>query len=463
MNEDRKQSERRIKILLVDDDEAFVSDMTPLMMERYEMSSARTGSEALAVFKNGEFDVVLLDIGLGRGMDGFEVLKRLRESAPDLPVIMVTGNTSSAYAVKAMKIGATDYIDKKPDLKALEKIISSALNNLNLSKINRALREDLDVQTGTMVGKSEPMKSLRREIRFAAETSSPVLIVGETGTGKELVAREIHRLYSPDAPFVAKNCAAVPQHTLDMELVGSVPGAFTDAKFKQGWFEIAGEGILFLDEITEIEPYLQSKLLRIVEERVFQRLSENRNIHFKGKILASTNQDIQKAIAEGKLRQDLYYRFSTFVIQVPPLRERRGDIRLLSEHFIREIARELKKPAPILSDDLLTRICSHDWPGNVRDLKNAIERYIISGTFSFQIEEPEPIEQSTSGAGVHCIIPQHIFTMSYKDAKRGVVQYFKRKYIETILAACDGDVREAAKRMGSSRYGLQKMMKELGM
>ena len=463
MNEKRKQSERRIKILLVDDDTKFLSDMTALMAARYEIASARTGSEALATFKNRAFDAVLLDLDLGRGMDGFEVLKRLRESAPDLPVIMVTRDTTSSSAIAAMKMGATDYIDKKPDLKALEKIISASLNQQNLSLMNRALRRDLDDQTGIMIGASEHMEALRRELRFAAETSSPVMIVGETGTGKELVAREIHKLYSPHAPFVPRNCAAVPPNTLEVELFGSVPGGFTDAKLRQGWFEIAGEGILFLDEITEIESHLQSRLLRALEERVFQRVGENRNIPFRGKILASTNQDIRKAIKDGRLREDLYYRFSTFVIHVPPLRERRSDIPLLAKHFIRKYSLEQKKPEPLLPDELLLRICSHDWPGNVRDLKNALERYIICGTIRLPMEGPETRKQTTSELRADSVMTQEILTMPYKNAKDEITLQFKRVYIPVILAACNGDIHEAARRMGISRFGLQKMMKEIGM
>ena len=463
MNEKRKQSERKIKILLVDDDTTFLSDMTALMADRYEMTSASTGTKALALFKNGAFDAVLLDIVLGRGMNGFEVLKRLRDSAPDLPVIMVTQITSSSSAVKAMKMGAVDYIDKVQNLEALEKTISAALYHQNLAITNRALRRDLDDQTGIMVGDSEHMEALRRELRFAAETSSPVLIVGETGTGKELVAREIHKLYSPNAPFVPRNCAAVPPNTLEVELFGSVPGGFTDAKLRQGWFEIASEGILFLDEITEIESHLQSRLLRALEERVFQRVGENRNIPFRGKILASTNQDIRKAVNEGCFREDLYYRFGTFIIHVPPLREHRSDIPLLAKYFMRKYSLEQKKPESLLPDELLVRICSHDWPGNVRDLKNAIERYVISGTFNFQMEGIEERMHRTSELHANSTMKQEILTMPYKDAKDEITLQFKKVYIQAILAACNGNIHEAARRMRISRFGLQKMMKEIGM
>ncbi|MDD3642922.1 MAG: sigma 54-interacting transcriptional regulator, partial [Candidatus Krumholzibacteria bacterium] len=258
-----------------------------MISDRYDIETATTTSDALRIFGSVDIDAVLLDIDLGRGTDGFGILERIRESSPDLPVIMVTQDSSAASAVAALKKGATDYIDKNPDISVLEKRISTALDLVRLTAINRVLRDDLTERTGPMIGESEAMVDLRREIEHAAETPSPVLIVGETGTGKELVAREVHALSRPAAPFVALNCAAIPRDLFEARLFGSERGAYTGAdRTVQGAFEIASDGVLFLDEITEIETSLQAKLLRVIEEREFERVGGSKKRQFRGKILA---------------------------------------------------------------------------------------------------------------------------------------------------------------------------------
>ncbi len=470
MNERCGRSNARVRVLLVDDDIAFCVDIESLMSNNYEVETASTAQKAIELFGGGYFDAVLLDIDLGRGIDGFDLIDRFRRDDPHIPIIMVTQDASASSAVAALKKGASDYIDKKPDLVTLEKHISAALELQRLNTVNRTLRRDIEAQTGPMVGESETMAGLRREILHAAQATSPILITGETGTGKELVAREIHSIACPDTPFVAINCAAVPHDLFEARLFGNERGAFTGAgSATQGVFELASDGVLFLDEITEIEPALQAKLLRVVEEREFERIGGCRKLHFKGKIVASTNMDLKMAIETGGFRKDLFYRFNTFVLNVPPLRDRRGDIALLARHFLRSKATELKKPPPILCNDIMIKLCAYDWPGNVRELENAIEAFVVRGTFLFPVNgvgpygpfaTPQSHNSPVDAAGYE---NQDIYEMPYQDAKDSVMDEFKKKYIEVVLASCEGDVHEAARRMGLSRFGLQKMMKEVGM
>jgi len=448
-------SDDSIRVLVVDDDQSFLDDLSALMGRKYRVEMATSGRDALAAVEKSPFEAVLLDIDLGRGMDGFEVLEKLQALEPDLPVIMVTRDSSSASAVAALKKGAVDYVDKKPDLVDLERRISRALDGRRLSLENRFLRQEVASLKGRMIGDSPAMVALREEIRLASEGASPVLIVGETGTGKELVARAIHERSCGASPFVALNCAAVPRDLFESRLFGSERGAFTGAERRiVGVFELAGDGVLFLDEITEMDASLQAKLLRAIEERVFERLGGSRKIPFLGRVLASSNRDLGAAVESGPLRQDLYYRLSTYVIEVPPLRERRDDIPRLVEHFLRRKATELKKPPPSLEQEMMEDLCAYAWPGNVRELENTIEAFIVRGRLTLP------------GAALSGRVEQaeeDVFGLSYERAKEAILQRFQRKYITARLAACGGDVAAAADRMGLTRFGLQKLMKRLGL
>jgi DNA-binding NtrC family response regulator len=447
-------TDEKLRILLVDDDASFCADMARLMGNRYEIDVATKEDEALSDFHRSFYDAVLLDIDLGKGKEGFDVLERVRATDPAIPIIMVTRDKSAVSVVAALRKGASDYIDKSPDLDDLERRICRALQEQKLSLLNKALTRELDELRGEMIGNSEKMESLRREIDIAAEGTSPVLIVGETGTGKEIVAREIHKRFSPGKPFLALNCAAVPRDLFEARLFGSEKGAFTGAeKLVQGVFELAGDGVLFLDEMTEVDTPLQAKLLRVIEEREFERLGSSRRMRFKGKLLASTNRDVKESITNGSFRRDLYYRFSTYVINVPPLRERRGDIPILARYFIDRKSKALKKPRMELDQNHLAMLCGYDWPGNVRELENTIESFIVRG-----ILEHRTIDEVATGAEA---IGDDIFQMDYHAAKDRVLKGFQRKYVGVILTLCNGNVAEAARRMGLSRFGLQKILEEL--
>ncbi len=442
----------RVRILIVDDDETFLGDLARLMADRYEIVMSHNAKEALSAHDRLGFDAVLLDLDLGRGVDGFEILDAFRASDPSLPVIMVTRDSSSASAIAALKKGAVDYIDKRPDLGDLERRISRAIEEQRVVRLNDALRKEIDELHGTMIGESGKMLDLRREIAFAAESVGPVLIVGETGTGKELVAREIHKRFRPGAPFLAVNCAAVPRETFSHKLFGSVPGAFTEAKDTPGVFELAYDGVLFLDEITEIDSRLQAELLRVVQEREFERIGRSKRIPFRGKLLASTNRVLQESLENESLRKDLYYRFGAHVINVPPLRDRRDDIPALARYFLARKSLELKRPARELDESMMTDLCRRDWPGNVRELENAIVGYVVRGAFT----EPGV----SAGDSSRALSGEALFQMSYRDAKDAVLKEFQRKYTAAIIAACGGDVAAAAERMGLTRFGLQKMLNE---
>lgn len=444
----------RIGILIVDDDQTFLGDIARLMSDRYRIVMARNATEALSAHRTMGFDIVLLDIDLGRGLDGFELLDAFRASDPNIPVIMVTRDSSASSATAALKKGAADYIDKQPDLGDLERRITRAIDEQRLLRMNDALRKEIDELYGHMVGESDRMRKLRKEITLAAQSSSPVLITGETGTGKELVAREIHRRFSPGKAFVALNCASVPRDVFDLKLFGSFKGAFTGAENTEGVFELARDGVLFLDEITRIDASLQAKLLRAIQEREFERLGSSRRMPFRGKLLASTNRDVRECLEHGLLQKDLFYRLSAFVIDVPPLRERRDDIPLLVHHFLKRTTVELKKPKPDVTDEMMTTLCARDWPGNIRELENMIERFAVSGTCDI----PAAFEDGSRGGPLSS---DALFKMRYEDAKSAVVREFQRKYTSAVLASCNGNLPAAAERMGLTRYGLQKILKDL--
>lgn len=454
MNE-HPESVNKSKILIVDDDTTFLDDLTLLMKNRYDIDTARTGPEALDAVRKSSFDAVLLDIGLGQGIDGFDVLKLMKAMDADLPIIMVTRDASSASATEAMKSGAVDYIDKKPNIADLERRITRAIEEHKIQRVNRALNRYIDTNTGEMIGESEKMQLLRRSISEVAKVVKPVLITGESGVGKELVARGIHRLFDSDAPFYPFNCAACPRELYDARLFGSEKGAFTGATRRiEGVFEIARDGVVFLDEITEIDSPTQAKLLRVIEEREFRRLGSSRLIRFTGRVLASTNKAVKSALEDKTLRQDIYYRFSTFVINVPPLRERRGDIPLLIEYFLTRKARELKKKRPFMSDEAVARLCAYDWPGNIRELENVIESYVVRNRIVF------PDDPSSGPSGGERV--DDLIGLDYHEAKKRALDRFQKSFIGAMLAACGGDVSAAAKRMGLSLFGLQKIIKRLG-
>jgi len=368
-------------ILVIDDKESMRGMLAETLSgEGYDVDTAADGRTGINRAREKKFDVVLTDLKLPE-MDGIAVLSQLKEADPDLAVIVMTAFGTIETAVEAMKLGAVDFIAKPFDTDRLGVIIKKALENRRLVAENALLREELDQSLGfsEIIGRSEKMVDVSRLIQKVAQSDTTVLLLGESGTGKELFARAIHNL-SPrrSRPFVAINCAAIPSELLENELFGSERGAFTGAVArKMGKFEIAEGGTIFLDEIGDMSPALQSKLLRVLQEKTFERLGGTKLISVDVRVIAASNVDLKEAIDKKTFREDLYYRLSVFPIKIPPLRERREDIPNLANHFIRKFCLEMKKPVKSLSQDALNILDRYHWPGNVRELENTIERAII--------------------------------------------------------------------------------------
>ncbi len=453
-------SEGRIRVLAVDDDRDFLRDLSLLMERNYSLTCVTTPQAALEALETTPVDAVLLDLNLaGRGDEGFALLDSIRRTEPGLPVIMVTQDQSRESVVIALRKGATDYIDKTPDLKKLERCIAVALagQREHLAVQNRALRQEIDALKGEMIGESPAMQRLRESIRLAAASRRHVLITGETGTGKEPVARAIHQAACPEGCFLPVNCAGFPPEMFARELFGSERGAYTGADRRlPGRFEIASDGILFLDELTEITLPMQAALLRVLEQGEFCRLGGTATLKFAGRVLASTNRDPQTAIAEGRLREDLYHRFQAKVT-VPPLRDRLEDVPLLVRYFLRRAAEECRLPLRQCSVEQMARLCAYPWPGNVRELENAVTMFAISGVE----EQLPPLSCQTASQTPAPPNTPRRSRMTYGEAKKRAVRQFQKEYLPGILDAHEGDVAAAAAELGMSRQGLEKILKKL--
>jgi two-component system NtrC family response regulator len=370
-------------ILIVDDEKNYLTILSALLEdEGFEVLTAPGGSEALEVHKSSDLDLILTDMKMPK-MDGIELLENIKQNDPDLPVIMMTAHGTVDKAVEAMQKGAYTYVLKPFDNERLIIYVKKAISMYQVVKENRRLRNAVESQYrfGNLIGKSKKMRDIFDTIQKVAPSGATVLIEGESGTGKELVARSIH-FNSPrrEKPFVAVNCSALAENLLESELFGHEKGAFTGAvATKKGRFELADGGTLFLDEIGELSPNLQVKLLRVLQEKVFERVGGVRTISVDIRILAATNKDLQQEMQDGRFREDLYYRLNVVHIVLPPLKARKEDIRLLVNHFIKKYASERRSAAPVTGvDQEVDRLFyDYNWPGNIRELENVIERVMI--------------------------------------------------------------------------------------
>jgi two-component system nitrogen regulation response regulator NtrX len=366
------------RVLIVDDEAGVRSSLRGVLLdEGYEVDLAESGEQALDVCERRPCDGVLLDVWLP-GKDGLETLHELRRRGSDAAVIMISGHGNIETAVKATKLGAFDFVEKPLSLEKIVLVLRNALKQRRLEARNRMLREEL-TRRHTLIGASPPIERLREEIRRAAPTNARVLIFGENGTGKELVARTIHQMsLRAEEAFVEMNCAAIPEELIESELFGHVKGAFTGAvDNKKGKFEIADGGTLFLDEIGDMSLRTQAKVLRALQEQKFEPVGGAAPVQVDVRVIAATNKDLQEEIRQGKFREDLYFRLAVVPIRVPPLRERRGDVRLLAEHFLQACAHDYGRRPKSLESDALAALETYPWPGNVRELKNMIERLLI--------------------------------------------------------------------------------------
>jgi DNA-binding NtrC family response regulator len=376
-----KQSMGLPKLLIADDERRISEGLQMILQdEGYDVDTATDGEQAWARLQEGGFGLVLADLNMPR-MDGLELFARMREHGVDTEIIIITGEGTVASAVEAMRNGAYDYLTKPLDLDRLRALIPKALEKYQVRTANRELQRRLDSLTrfGDMIGQSEEIRYVWSLIEAVAPSTASVLILGESGTGKELVARAIHdRSPRKKGPFVALNCGAFPREILENELFGHEKGAFTGATAeKPGAFEQADGGTLFLDEVAEMEPDIQVKFLRALEQRSFRRLGGKKEIQVDIRVVAATNRDVEDALKDGSLREDLYHRLAVVPVKLPPLRDRTGDARLLAESFRRRFAEEQGRNVRGLSEGALEYIETYRWPGNVRELKNAIERAVI--------------------------------------------------------------------------------------
>lgn len=375
------------KILVVDDEQSL-REVLSIMLKRtgYAVTSVADGEEAIELLNKDIFDLVITDLRMPK-IDGMEVLKAAKSASPETVVLIITAFASADSAVEAMKQGAYDYLTKPFQVDEVQLIIRNALEKRRLTTENILLKREMASQSSfsQLVGQSDAMQKVFDVVRKVADSKSNVLICGESGTGKELVARAIHYNSSRNAlPFVAVNCSAVPETLLESELFGHMKGSFTGAiSNKAGLFEVANGGTVFLDEIGDTTPTIQVKLLRVIQEREFRRVGGNQDVKVDVRIVAATNKDLEKAVADGSFREDLYYRLDVIPIRLPPLRMRSGDIPLLVNHFLERFSRESGKPLPVLSPEAMCVLLGHEWRGNVRELENLIERVVafsVGGT-----------------------------------------------------------------------------------
>lgn len=368
------------KILVVDDEKSL-REVLSIMLKRagYTVTEACDGDEAIGHVNKEIYDLVITDLRMPKA-DGMDVLKAVKSSSPDTVVLVITAFATSDSAVEAMKQGAYDYLTKPFQVDEVQLIIRNALEKRRLSTENMLLKREMASQSSfaKIVGQSEAMQKVFDVVKKVADARSNILICGESGTGKELVARAIHYNSARSAmPFVAVNCSAVPETLLESELFGHVKGSFTGAiSNKAGLFEVANGGTIFLDEIGDTTPTIQVKLLRVIQEREFRRVGGNQDMKVDVRVIAATNRDLEKAVAEGAFREDLYYRLDVIPIRLPPLRLRTGDIPLLVTHFLEKFSQDGDKPAPILTPEALHVLLEHEWRGNVRELENLIERVV---------------------------------------------------------------------------------------
>ncbi len=441
-------------ICIVDDEPSILDTLSSILEdERYQVAIAKTGGEALKVIQMEVPDVVLLDIWMPE-LDGLEVLKRVREQFPHIMVIMMSGHGSVETAVKATKLGAYDYLEKPLDLEKVTILIRNALHQRKLEEENINLRVKIE-RHSKLVGASSVMETLRQQIAAAAPTHSRVLISGENGTGKELVARAIH-LQSPrhNRPFVEVNCAAIPETLIETELFGHERGAFTGAvSQKRGKFDFADGGTLFLDEIGDMSLATQAKVLRVLAEQQFTRIGGEKLIKVNVRVIAASNKDFNQEIEKGNFRDDLFYRLNVLPIEVPPLRARREDIPALTRHFLKIHAEEQGVKLKEITPEALEALARHEWPGNIRELRNQVERLMIM------------VPKTTIEVGdVLPFMPRgfsRINPLDAYDSLRDARHAFEREYITIRLRENGGNVSKTADDLKIERSHLHRRIKDL--
>jgi DNA-binding NtrC family response regulator len=442
------------RALIVDDDAASRELLeTRLDALKCDVAMAADGQEALAAIRHEAPSVVLLDLQMP-GMDGMEVLRTLRQDRIDVPVIVITAHGSIESAVAAMKEGAYDFILKPFDPKHLEIVVKKALERESLKREVEVLSEEVDRRYHLVIGKSARMNEAVETAKKAAASKSTVLLLGESGTGKEIFARSIHNWSErKDKPFIAINCVGLSKELLESELFGHEKGAFTGAhELKKGKMELAHSGTVFLDEVGDISPELQTKLLRFLQEREFERVGGTKPISVDVRIVAATNRNLERAVADGRFRPDLYHRLNVIPITLPSLKERKEDISSLSRYFMKRFSEEAKKHFSDIDDAALEKLHAYEWPGNVRELANVIERAVVLGQGP-RIEAwdlPARIARSEAWSSVP--------NLSYRTA----LEACKREIIRRALSQNGGNRLSAARALGLHEKYLATLIRSLG-
>lgn len=445
------------RILIVDDEKNYLVVLQALLADNgYEMLTAQNGPQALALAAEEEPDLVITDMRMPQ-MSGLDLIQRLKARFSEMPIIVMTAYGTVENAVEAMKSGATDYISKPFENTELLLTVQKALKMRRLLFQNRLLKEELKGY-GEIIGDSKAMRLVYGLIDKVAATRATVLLTGESGTGKELIARAIHaRSPRAEEPFVAVNCMALTETLLESELFGHEKGAFTGATSRRkGRFEMAHGGTLFLDEVGEMSPALQVKLLRVLQERTFERVGGNQPLSVDVRIVAATNRDLTQAVEAGQFREDLFYRLNVVRIDVPPLSQRREDLPVLVAHFVKKYAAEVGRPAPQVDKQAMELIYSHSWPGNVRELENAIERAVIlAGDVITPGDLPLEIRPDQEAAATE--LPRDL---SLNDA----LEDLERRMIVRALNEAGGVAAHAAEALGLTKSNLAYKLKkyELG-
>ena len=452
-----------MKILVVDDEPAIRFSLAELLEDAgHAVRQAEHAPAALAALDGDGAHLVISDLSMP-AMDGMQLLAEIRSRFPDALFVLMTAHGDERAAVRALKAGAYDYVPKPFDNEEIRALVRRAHELLALRAENQRLRDELTVEFRGLLGESAPMRELFHTIRRAAPADVTVLIQGESGTGKELVARALHA-ESPRArkPFIALNCSALPAELVESELFGHVRGAFTGAAVdREGLFAAAEGGTLFLDEIGDLAVPAQAKLLRVLEERQVTRVGSTRAVDVDVRVIAATNQPLDRLAADGAFREDLLFRLQVITLLLPPLRERRGDIMPLATHFVAHFAKAHDRPVRSIEAAARRSLLAHDWPGNVRELRNALERAVV-------LAEGETIDASDLPASLRssdAALPPAdaaIAGLAYADARSRALSAFERSFLSAALQRHGGNVSAAARALGLHRQSLQKMLRRHG-
>ncbi len=451
-------------ILIVDDEESVRKSLADVMRdEGYDVVTASSGREGIDLLSETQPSLALLDIAMP-GMDGIEVLRRFQEMRPDMPVIMVTGHGTIETAVKTTKMGAYDFMVKPPELAHLTLVVKHGLEESRLREENEALKKSIEKRYD-IVGESDVIKALKQQIALAGPTNGWVLIHGDSGTGKELVARAIHRASKRAGnPFVEVNCAAIPQELIESELFGHEKGSFTGATgMKRGKFELADRGTIFLDEIADMSMATQAKVLRVLQGQEFQRVGGTKTIKVDVRVIAASNKNLAEEIKKGAFREDLYYRLNVIPLDVPSLRERPDDIPRLVHHFLKEFSSEYGQKPKVIEDDALALFIQYQWPGNVRELRNIIERLLImvpGPVLTFRdIPPPVSIARAEQKGRTELTGAR---MQGGSAALREARAAFEREFITRRLRENNGNVSRTAEAINVERSNLHRKIKALG-